>query len=512
MAKKKEIDTTRLTKTELQQLSKCAVDPFYFSSFLYVVHPKRGKVRFILYPYQMAVLYNFLINRFNIILKFRQAGITELIAAYCLWLAMFHPDKKINIISIKDSTAKKVLKKIKYMYKNLPPHLQTRIINGRTNEYGTVTEMEFANGSFIASIPTTEEAGRSEGLSLLVIDEAAIIRWASTIWGSAFPTLSTGGSAILNSTPYGVGNFYHSEWVSAVAGGKSSVFHPIRLRWDMHPERDEEWYNQMSLALGPRRTAQEIDGDFLTSGNNVFDPADIKALEDYMDEYTVLERKFSGQYLRYSEPDPDLNYFIGADVASGRAKDYSAFTCMDQYGEEHSVFKGKVPVDKYSKILGDEGKKFGWALLAPETNDIGLAVTTTLQNEGYPNLYYSRNLLEKKRKKGQKRKKREDRIGLADTPGWLTTSANRSVIIEELEEDIRRDGLICKDPFFCQEAYTFIYDTNNRPVALGKSTKKTSADSALDEDFSYTDDSILGKAITNHIRKGKHHNVVVAPQ
>ena len=832
MARKKEIEQVFLNKTELQQLSKCAIDPFFFSSFIYVVHPKRGKVKFQLYPYQMSVLYNFLINRFNIILKFRQAGITELIAMYCLWLAMFHPDKKINIISIKDSTAKKVLKKIKYMYKNLPPHLRTKIVNGRANEYGTVTEMEFSNGSFIASIPTTEEAGRSEGLSLLVIDEAAIIRWASTIWASSFPTLSTGGAAILNScvtgdteivgengnfrveqvcpkefgaqdirfmnlkvlthklqwrkvlyglnkgvletweiknehgdiikctpahkfltpkgwksakdcidsnipiirydtgfnkleenpvtippveeifkpvrgypnylisnlgkvyhkdkmvekearpnpagylriklwnkgrnknfmvaklvaehfignipngyvvdhinnvptdnyvtnlqiitikenanravrfsrglnlnyntgkgasdielvgyikylgmkgrkpdfiiqkvlkkfgkiinrsyisrvlnerrnknielsyltvirkysdniyditiegdesyistnsyvshnTPYGVGNFYHSEWVNAVAGGKASVFHPIRLRWDMHPERDQLWYDQMSIALGPRRTAQEIDGDFLTSGNNVFDPVDIKAIEDYLDEYTVIERKFHGQYLRYSDYDPSLNYFIGADVATGRAKDYSAFTCIDQWGEEHSVFKGKVPVDKYAKILGDEGKKFGYALLAPETNDIGLAVTTTLQTEGYPNLYYSRNLLEKKKKKGQKRKKREDRLGIADTPGWLTSSANRSVIVEELEEDVRKDNITCKDPFFCQEAYTFIYDSNNRPVALGKSTKKTSADSALDEDFSYTDDSILGKAIANHIRKGKHHNTVVAPQ
>ena len=47
----------------------------------------------------------------------------------------------------------------------------------------------------------------SESLSLLVIDEAAIVRWASAIWAAAFPTLSTGGSAIINSTPYGMGNF-----------------------------------------------------------------------------------------------------------------------------------------------------------------------------------------------------------------------------------------------------------------------------------------------------------------
>ena len=35
---------------------------------------------------------------------------------------------------------------------------------------------------------------------------------------------------------------------------------------------------------------------------------------------------------------------------------------------------------------------------------------------------------------------------------------NRSVIIEGLEQDIREENIIVKDPFFVQEAPTFIYD------------------------------------------------------
>ena len=101
-------------------------------------------------------------------------------------LAMYHPNKKINIISIKDTTAKKVLKKIKFMYKNLPWYLQTPIINGRSGEYGSASMIEFDNGSFIESIPTSSEAGRSESLSLLVIDEAAVVRWGSPDLGSRF--------------------------------------------------------------------------------------------------------------------------------------------------------------------------------------------------------------------------------------------------------------------------------------------------------------------------------------
>ena len=182
MAKKIIEAPTTLTRDELELLAKIPNDVFLFSTLIYVIHPIRGKVHFNLYPYQKSVLYQFIKDRFNVILKFRQAGITELISMYCLWLAMYHPNKKINIISIKDNTAKKVLKKIKYMYKNLPWYLQVPIINGRAGEYGSASMMEFDNGSFIESIPTSPEAGRSESLSLLVIDEAAMVRWASQIW------------------------------------------------------------------------------------------------------------------------------------------------------------------------------------------------------------------------------------------------------------------------------------------------------------------------------------------
>lgn len=837
MAKKIITENTNLTREELEILAKVPNDVFLFSLFCYVIHPVRGKVRFELYPYQKSVLYQFVKERFNILLKFRQAGITELISMYCLWLAMYHPNKKINIISIKDTTAKKVLKKIKFMYKNLPWYLQTPIINGRAGEFGSASMIEFDNGSFIESIPTSSEAGRSESLSLLVIDEAAIVRWAAQIWAAAFPTLSTGGSAIVNScitgdtklicrnglipikdlcpesfgkkdirnlgiqvlshtgkwrniigslnkglletweikndrgrilkctpqhklytirgwmsvkdilekgieaifydtgvndllenpiteppkkeifkkipefpnylvsnlgrvcsirngirefkklrpcsgreeylnvtlwdkgikkkicihnlvakifigevpegyivdhidnnpshnyvtnlqiitlkentqkaakhsynmtiaskvkggfkydlrvaayikryfskhsvirgnrwsdikgtydkliyriykkfgvrvskqyiqgicwgtkstktyisklklnrvymdtiydicveedesyltnteyvshnTPYGVGNFYHSTWVDAIAGG--NPFNPIRLYWQMHPERDENWYKQMASALGPKRTAQEIDGDFLSSGNTVFDLADIKAIEDCLSDYPVIKKRFNGQYRQYLEPQSDKEYFIGADVSTGRASDYSAFTCMDKQGEEQAVFKGRIPINKYAKLLGDTGQLYNWATIAPESNDVGMAVTTKLQDEGYPKLYYYQKMLKKKGK---------SRPEVDKSPGWLTTQKNRSVIIENLEQDIREEDIIIKDPFFVQEAYTFIYDGLGRPVAMGKHRANNSAvDIDLEGDV-YSDDSIFGKAICNHIRKGKT-NIIVQPK
>ena len=817
---KEEILTRSLTSAEFDILLKVKKDPFLFSLFIYVIHPIRGKVSFNLYPYQKKVLWHFLNNRFNIILKFRQAGITELISMYCLWLAMFHPNKNIVIISIKDRVAKKVLKKIKYMYRNLPDYMQVPIVNGRNGEFGTATEMQFSNGSIISSIPTTEDAGRSEAVSLLVIDEAAIVRWANQIWAAAFPTLSTGGSAIVNScitgdteivgrhgnfrveqvcpkefgaqdirfmnlevlthklqwkraiyginkgnletweiknnkdkiikctpahkflttkgwksaqeviekglyvilyepgnskleeppitvppkkeirvevkdfpnylisnlgkiysketgkekesrlnkagykriklwngggnnktfhisklvsqhfignipdgyvvdhincnpldnystnlqiittkensqrahkfsrgltlntstgkgasdvslvgyikylhqveslngdniiakvykkfnkvinrsyvsrivnnnrnknitisqlevirkysdiiyditveddesyltdteyinhnTPYGVGNWYHQSWVDAISGGNE--FNAIRLRWQMHPERNMDWYNEMATSLGIRRTAQEIDGDFLTSGHSVFDLSSIKAIEDMLSEQRVIEQRMNGNLRLFEKPKPNTHYYIGADIATGRAQDYSAFSIMDRFGEEVGCFKGKISTDRLATLLMEMGYKYNNATIAPETNDVGLAVTSDLQKANYPNLYYSTKIL---RKKGKSRPETEP------VPGWLTTSKNRSVIIDELEEDIRNEEIFIRDPFFIQEAYTFIYDATNRPVALGKNRKSKDEES---EGQTYTDDAIMAKAITNFIRKGKKKTVVVPPQ
>lgn len=503
MARKKTLleGDTNITPEQLKTLVRVMKDPFFFSTFCYVINPVLGMVKFLLYPFQKAVLYQFMLNRFNIILKFRQAGITELISMYCLWLAMYHPNKKINIISIKDTVAKKVLKKIKFMYKNLPSYLQEPITNGRTGEFGSVSSMEFANGSIIESIPTSDQAGRSESLSLLVIDEAAVVRWASTIWGAAFPTLATGGSAIINSTSYGTGSFFHSTWVDAIAGG--NTFNPIRLYWQMHPDRDQKWYEEMSAALGPKRTAQEIDGDFLSSGNTVFDMVDIKAIEDCLFDYPIINSRLKGQYKEFNEPDETKEYFIGADCSTGRGTDYSAFTCMDRDGEEAAVYKGRIPLNKYARFLGDIGEKYNFAKLAPETNDVGMTVTTILQDEGYPNLYFYTKLL---------RKRRSSRPDEEKFPGWLTTSKNRSVIIENLEKDIRENNVIIKDPFFVQEAYTFIYDGAGRPIARGKHRMNiTSMDIDL-EGETYSDDSIFGKAITNHIRCHSASSTVVVPQ
>ena len=86
--------------------------------------------------------------------------------------------------------------------------------------------------------------------------------------------------------------------------------------------------------------------------------------------------------------------------------------------------------------------------------------------------------------------------------GWLTTGKSRHQIISGLDDDLDNDLVEINNPYFIAEAWTFIYDENNKAIAQGKGNKKSN-DDIEDEDAtnSYTDDSIFSVCIANEVRK-----------
>ena len=92
-----------------EEYKKCLVDPVYFMrKYVKIQHPIRGTIPFALYPFQASTLQDFATHDFNIVLKSRQMGISTLVAAYSLWLMVFHKDKNVMIISIKQEVSKKL--------------------------------------------------------------------------------------------------------------------------------------------------------------------------------------------------------------------------------------------------------------------------------------------------------------------------------------------------------------------------------------------------------------------
>ncbi len=242
------------------EYKKCFEDPMYFmKKYVKIQHPIRGTIPFELYPFQEKALKDFYDFDFNIVLKSRQMGISTLVSAYSLWLMLFQNDKNILVISTKQEVAKEIVSKVRFANDNLPSWLKVQCVEDNK------LSLKYKNGSRIQATSSAGDAGRSLALSLLVIDEAAFIDGVDEIWTASYPTLSTGGRAIILSTPNGVGNFFHRMWRDAEAkktiGHKA--FNPIRLPWHLHPERDQSWRDdQTAVAKSPKDAAQEcFEGD-----------------------------------------------------------------------------------------------------------------------------------------------------------------------------------------------------------------------------------------------------------
>jgi len=370
------------SKTEqVKEIVRCGRDPVYFmKTYTKIQHPKRGLIPFDTYSFQDDCVKAFEENRFNIILKSRQLGLSTITAAYSVWFALFKKDKNVLVIATKLQTAMNFIKKVKTMLDGLPKWLLL------AKYEATKQQIRLNNGSTIAAIPTSPDAGRSEALSLLIVDEAAFIRDFEDIWTGLYPTLSTGGSAVIISTPNGVGGQYYKLWTDAVA--QQNEFNTINLPWWVHPEHDQEWFDKETRNLPKRKVAQEFMCDFISSGETFLQAAEMDYLRGMLDPPKRKEGIANAVWV-WADPAPERRYFISADVARGDAADFSAFhvICVDN-AEVVCEFMGKVPPDKFADILLEYGKKYNGAILCPERNTFGYFTCVRLRDSGYKRLWY----------------------------------------------------------------------------------------------------------------------------
>ena len=309
----------QLTKKEIvAEILKSGKDPVYFTNtYARITHPMKGQIPFKTYDFQTQLLKDFSDYRFNVILKARQLGISTVTAAYIAWLMMFHKDKNVLVIATKLSTATNLVKKVKQIIKNLPEWILTSNIS-----IDNRTSFELSNGSQIKATSTSGDAGRSEALSLLVVDEAAFVEGLDELWTGLYPTLSTGGRCIALSTPNGVGNWFHKTFVDSE--NQANDFYHTTLNWDVHPDRDHVWFEKETRNMSRRDIAQELECSFLASGETVIHPDDIERITSNVTE-PKHRTGFDRNLWIWEENLPGNKYLLVADVARGDGKDYSVF-------------------------------------------------------------------------------------------------------------------------------------------------------------------------------------------
>jgi hypothetical protein len=363
-------------------------------NFFMIQHPTKGSMVYHPWAYQKRLIETYHNYRYSISLMPRQSGKSTSAAGYLLWYAMFVPDSTILVAAHKYTGAQEIMQRIRYAYENCPDHIKAGVT---TYNKGS---LDFENGSRIVSATTTENTGRGMSITLLYLDEFAFVRpsIAKEFWTAITPTLSTGGKAIITSTPNSDEDQFAFIWKGANKtedefGNTTEVgvngFRAYRAHWSEQPGRDDKWASEMKSQLGEDRFNREIGCEFIIADETLINPNTLIAMEGIEPVSRI------GQVRWYKKPTKGNIYCVGLDPSLGTGGDPSAIQIFEantttQVGEwKHN----KTDIPSQIKLLAQINKHIAECTNEPnniyysiECNGIGEAAIVSLNEYGESNI------------------------------------------------------------------------------------------------------------------------------
>lgn len=441
---------------QIDEVIKCAKSFFYWCHrYVKILHPKFGTIPFVLYKYQRRVIEEYEKNRFNMISKFRQGGLSTVSVLWGLHKCMFQKDQQIYFLSKTDREALASGDIARRAMDNFPYWMFDK-----NNADITKHEKSFNDiGSKICFY--TPEAARGKSATYIMIDEAAFIDKMDEHWKAMYPVIATGGHIEIISTVNGLGNWYEETYHEAKAG--RNFFNVIELDYWEHPVyANPEWASAMRANLGEKGWRQEVLRDFLGSGETYIPTNVISQYDRTVRNITPARTAFSkwtnesqhkkewddGALWIWREPMPGHEYIIGCDCAEGVGKegDNSCFEVIDSVSLEQvaEFYSNLVPPNVFSQILNQIGIYYNTATIAVENNSIGSAVLSALSNDlGYEAIYYES-------------KKTTSKLGIKVGP------SNRPVLLESLQNRLTTGSVRINSTRLIDEVKTFIYSPQRK--------------------------------------------------
>jgi hypothetical protein len=440
----------------------------------------------------------------NIALKYRQAGVSTVTAAWASKKVAFASKKKpekILIIANKLDTAVEFANKIRGFTEQWPKWVNIDF----SQEKNSQRHYKLTNGCEVKAVATSKDALRGYTPTILIFDEAAYIEADSDFWAACMASLSTGGKVIVISTPNGYDPIYYEIYDQALRN--MNDFKISEMVWYKDPrytkdfqllkvedlihyylnredykdvdtldyssvsprKRDfaeikekiangykptSSWFEGMvkKLKYDKRKVSQELECNFLGSGDNVFDT---KQLQDI--KKTMLKEpnnKMMGNSLWiWKEPVMGHKYIMGMDVSRGDSEDFTSFIIIDfDTREQVAEYIGKIPPDIAAEIAYKWGLMYNAYIVIDITGGMGVSTARKLQEMNYKNLYVDGIELGNIWK--------YDAKTLDKIPG-INFNNKRVQIIASFEEAMRHGFKIYSHRLF-NEMNTFIY-MNGRP-------------------------------------------------
>lgn len=438
-------------KEQEEQFIKCALDPIYFiETYLKIFDQTQGEngmiVPFKLFEFQKDLITKYLNNDFNIANKYRQAGISTCTCAYLSWYVMFNKNRSVAIIADKLGTAQdELMNDVVEFIEGCPTWLKPKPTRKNTQKL-----KKYDNGSEIGAF-AAKSGLRGYTPTLLFWDETAWTEKSDKFWESAGPTLQTGGSAIMVSTPNGYDAIFYKTFNLAIQ--KKNGFKAIELYWFNDPRYNKnlKWYknrgnedeivlpdqdftNEKRLQLYKdnwepynewmdaqykrtngdiRKINQEILGKFLGSGDNFIAGEYLGKIEEKQVQTPIRQEYVDSNMWIWEDPIPSEEYIMSIDVSSGHGDDYSTINMLKlsefienvivtkngiktkqkvkKYKiEQVAEYYGKVSPQTLGEIAYIYGSKYNNAYTVIDiTSGHGGQTVGKLFEMGYTNIHYS---------------------------------------------------------------------------------------------------------------------------
>lgn len=496
-----------MTKEQLIiEYTKCMRDtPYALRTYLQTYDNTVSKyVPLDLFPDQVSLILDYEKYNENIALKYRQAGVSTVTAAWAskrLVFAQKNKPEKILIIANKLDTAVEMANKIRGFIEQWPPWVAA----GFSQEKNSQRHFKLNNSCEVKAVATSKDALRGYTPTILIFDEAAYIEADSDFWAACMASLSTGGKVIVVSTPNGYDPIYYEIYDQSLRG--MNEFKISEMYWFRDPrytkdlymvkttdlvhfllnreeykqddivdlssdkpyERDFEmvkdyiekgykpcssWFEGMvkKLKFDRRKVAQELECNFLGSGDNVFDSEVLQNIS----KNTIKEpqaKLMGGALWIWKEPEVGHKYVMGVDVSRGDSEDFSCIEIID-FDEQEQVLEyvAKVPPDVVAEIAYKWGTMYGAFCVVDLTGGMGVSTARKLQELNYKGLYVDVT-------ESQNKWKWDPKIN-EKIPG-INFNSKRVQIIASFEEAVRHNFKVRSSRLY-NEMNTFVY-INGRP-------------------------------------------------
>ena len=497
-----------MTKEQLIiELTKCVRNtPYALRTYLQTFDNTVQKyVPLDLFPDQIKLIEDYDTHNENVALKYRQAGVSTVTAAWASKKLVFtnkNKPEKILIIANKLDTAVEMANKIRSFTEQWPAWVGV----GFSQEKNSQRHFKLTNGCEVKAVATSKDALRGYTPTILIFDEAAYIEADSDFWAACMASLSTGGKVIVISTPNGYDPIYYDIYNQSLRG--MNEFKITEMAWHRDPrytkdlymvktdnlihyllnkedynedkiidlsvdnpyERDHSevtkyikegykpcsaWFEGMvkKLKYDKRKVAQELECNFLGSGDNVFDQELMQNIAKNMIREPQAKLMGSSLWI-FKEPVNNHKYVMGVDVSRGDSEDFSSIQIID-FDEMEQVLEyvGKVPPDVLAEIAYKWGTMYNAYCVIDITGGMGVSTARKMQELSYTPGLYVDNIDPTKKWKWDP--KSDEKI-----PG-LNFNSKRVQIIAAYEEAIRHGFRIYSQRTY-NEMTTFIF-INGKP-------------------------------------------------